>query len=369
MKRFFVFVKKEFWHIFRDYRTMMILFLIPIAQVLIFGYVVSNEIKNAEIGILDKSKDEVTRELTSRILSSGYFQLSQNLHSESEIEPLFRKGKVKMVIVFPINFSESLERISESDIQIITDASDANIANVLANYSRGIIEGYVREKNNMNSQNNMTIVPQVRMFYNENLEGVFMSVPGIMAMILILISAMMTSISITREKEFGSMELLLISPLKPIQIILGKVTPYIVLAFANAVSVVSIGVFIFKMPMEGSYLLLMAECMLYIMLALSLGIFISTRAPNQMVAMFMSLFALMLPTILLSGFIFPLENMPAPLQVLGSILPPKWFVLLVKKIMLKGGGIAYVWKETLILFSMTLFFIAMSIKNFKIRVE
>jgi len=208
-----------------------------------------------------------------------------------------------------------------------------------------------------------------RMFYNEEMKGVYMFVPGLMALILMLISALMTSVTITREKEFGTMELLLASPLKPREIILGKVTPYVILSFTNAMTIVLLGFLVFDVPVVGSIWLLMLECMLYITLALSLGVLISTSVKTQQMAMFMSLLGLMLPSILLSGFIFPIENMPKVLQWFSAIMPPRWFIVIVKNIMLKGTGFTFIWKETLILVGMTLFFILAAVKRFKIRLN
>jgi ABC-2 type transport system permease protein len=208
-----------------------------------------------------------------------------------------------------------------------------------------------------------------RMFYNDELKGVYMFVPGLMALILMLISALMTSVTITREKEFGTMELLLASPLKPREIILGKVAPYVLLAFINAMTIVIVGFLVFHVPVVGSIWLLMLECLLYITLALSLGVLISTSARTQQMAMVMSMLGLMLPTILLSGFIFPIDNMPVILQWLSTIMPARWFVVIVKNIMLKGTGITFIWKETLILLGMTLFFILAAVRRFNIRLE
>lgn len=362
MNRFVAFVKKEFLHIFRDYRTMLILFIMPIAQILIFGFAITTEVKNASIAILDKSKDEVTRELTQKLLSSGYFTAHTCLRNEAEIESTFKDERAKMVVVFEPRFSQNLQK-GIATVQLICDASDPNVARILSQYAQGIFLSHSMQGVNAGIQ------PDVRMFYNENLDGVYMSIPGIMAMILMLVSAMMTSISITREKEFGSMEVLLISPLKPLQIILGKVTPYVIMALINAVSIIALGYLVFGVPVKGSMVLLLLESLLFIVLALSLGIFISTVAKNQMVAMFMSMFALMLPVILLSGFIFPIENMPWPLRFLSNIIPPKWFIIIVKTIMLKGGGLQYIWKETLILIGFTVLFVSLSVKKFKIRLQ
>ena len=368
MKRFLAFVKKEFRHIFRDYRTMLMLFAMPIAQILIFGYVISNDIKNAKIGILDHSKDAVTREITQKLLASGYFLANAELTTENDIEPAFKKEQIKMAVVFPPNFAQNLERDQNVQVQLIADASDVNSANLLVNYASGIIQKYQMQIKG-NTPSGIILNSEVRMLYNENLDGVYMSVPGIMGMILILVSAMMTSLSITREKEYGSMEVLLISPLNPLQIILGKVTPYVTLAFINAVSILALGVFLFGVPIVGSLALLLFACFLYILLGLSLGIFFSTIAKNQQVAMFLSLFALMLPTVLLSGFIFPIANMPLPLRILSGILPPKYFIIVIKAIMLKGVGITVIWKELLIMCGYIVLFVALSVKKFKIRLE
>lgn len=368
MKRFLGFVLKEFRHIFRDKRTMIILFGMPIVQLILFGYVVTNEINNAKIAIFDKSKDNVTEAITNKILSSGYFSLSTYIDQNEQIEKIFKDGSTKEVIIFENDFAKKLEKEGSASVQIIADASDPNTAKILVNYTVGIINDFLK-KEIIKGELPLQIIPEVRMFYNESLKGVYMFVPGTMALILMLISAMMTSISIAKEKEIGTMEVLLVSPLKPIQIIIGKVIPYIALSFINAVSIILVGNLIFGVPVLGSYILLLAECMLFIILALSLGILISTVAKNQQVAMMLSMFALMLPTILLSGFIFPIENMPKILQWLSVLMPPRWFIIIIKNIMLKGTGIEYVWKETLILVAMTLVFIVASIKRFKIRLE
>lgn len=196
-----------------------------------------------------------------------------------------------------------------------------------------------------------------------------MFVPGIMATILMLVSAMMTSISIAREKELGTMEILLVSPLRSWQIILGKVTPYLVLSFINALVIVGMGYFVFGVPVLGSFAILMLESILFILMALSLGILISTISNSQQVAMMISMFALMLPTILLSGFIFPIRNMPIPLQIISNVIPPKWFIIIIKNIMLKGVGFEFIWKETLVILGMTMTFIGLSVRKFKIRLE
>jgi ABC-2 type transport system permease protein len=369
MKQFIGFLRKEFLHIFRDPRTMIIIFGLPIVQLLLFGKVINTDLQNSKIAILDQSKDNTTLEISSKLLSSGYFVLGGDLQPGDDVEDLFRKGKVKMVVTFSPEFEQTLEREGKANVQLLADASDPNTARILTSYASGIINDYVRKEKLQNLQLPHQINTEVRMLYNEGLKSVYMFVPGIMAMILMLISAMMTSISISREKELGTMEVLLASPLKPVQIVLGKVTPYLLLSFINALTILLIGVFVFGVPVKGSFIFLIAESFLFILMALSLGILISTIAPNQMVAMFISALALMLPTILLSGFMFPIENMPLPLRILSHAMPPRWFIVIIKNIMLKGTGIIFVWKETLILIFMTFLFIALSVKNFKIRLE
>ncbi|MBN1253091.1 MAG: ABC transporter permease [Bacteroidales bacterium] len=368
MNRFIGFLKKEFYHIFRDKRSLVILFGMPVAQVLLFGFVITNEIKNVKIAILDNSKDYITKELTDKLISTDYFILDKNLKSANEIEGIFKAGHVKEVIIFESNFAKNLEKESKANMQIITDATDPNTANLLVNYTSAIVMDYVNSINN-NYKLPLQINTETRMFYNPELASVFMFVPGIMAMILMLISAIMTSITITREKETGTMEILLVSPLKPAQIIIGKVTPYVILSFVNAVIIILLGMFVFKMPVQGNIALLLFENVLFILLALSLGILISTMRNDQQSAMMISMFALLLPTILLSGFIFPIENMPWILQLFAQLMPPKWFIIIIKNIMLKGTSFAFVWKETLILAGFTVFFLALSIKKFKVRLE
>jgi ABC-2 type transport system permease protein len=359
------FVIKEFLHIFRDVRSMVILFGMPLVQVLLFGYAITNEVKDVRVSVIDQSYDYASQAVVNKLFASGYFLKGEHINSTREIEESFRKGKNKMVVVIEPGFAGKLETGKQPTIQLIADASDPNTANLLVSYASGIINAYSREL--VPAGNIPVIVPESRMLYNPSLMSVYMFVPGIITILLMLVSAMMTSISIAREKELGTMEVLLVSPLKPFQIVAGKVMPYVLLSFINAGSILILSYYIFNVPINGSLLLLLGETILFILLALSLGIFISTISNNQQTAMMLSMFALMLPTILLSGFIFPIENMPDVLQWFSLIMPPRWFITIIKSIMLKGSGIEYFWKETLILAGMTLIFILASVKKFKIR--
>ena len=368
MKRFRGFVIKELNHILRDFRTLLILFVLPGIQLLIFGFVVTNELKDIRVAVLDPSRDSYSRGITSKIMASDYFIFDGYIQQTNQIEEKFREGKVKQIIVFEQDFGEKMVREKQADVQLLADASDANTANLVVNYTSAIMQDYLMELAGNNGAQ-MQIVPEIRMMYNENMKGAYMFVPGTMALILMIVSALMTSISITREKEFGTMEALLVSPLKPIQIVLGKVTPYVGLSFINTITIIALGYFVFGLPVVGSLSLLMLECLLFISVALALGIFISTLAETQQMAMFMSMMILLLPTILLSGFIFPVENMPPVLQWLSYIVPAKYFIITVKSIMLKGAGFPFIWKETLVMFGMLLFFIINSVRRFKIRLD
>ncbi|MDA3893228.1 MAG: ABC transporter permease [Salinivirgaceae bacterium] len=368
MKRFLSFIKKEFHHIFRDVRSLVIIFGIPVAEILIFGFAINTDLKDARIAILDKSKDATSQRLTNKILSSDYFILEKNLDHENQIHEVFKEGKVRAVLVYEPNFGKNFEKEGKASVQLILDASEPNTANMLNGYMSSLINDFVLKENQLGSGNIM-IIPEVRMFYNPELKSVFMFVPGTMAIILLLISALMTSITITREKELGTMEVLLGSPLKPIQIILGKVTPYLILSMGNVITILLLAYYVFGLPIAGSLTLLIGECLLFILLSLSLGILISTVSSTMQQAMLFSMVGLMMPSMLLSGFIFPVENMPDILYYVSFAMPPRWFIEILKSIMIKGNGIAFIWKETLILLGMTLLFIALSIKKFKIRLE
>jgi ABC-2 type transport system permease protein len=368
MKRFLGFVKKEFYHIFRDKRSMFILFGMPIAQIMLFGFAITNEINNVNIAILDKSKDTETQKIINKISASKYFNIEREITNEGQIENVFKTGKVKAVLIFEKGFVKNLQTLKQAKVQVITDATDPNIANTITNYVNAILQNYQQEVNK-NNRASYQIQTQTRLYYNPELKSVFNFVPGVMTIILMLVSAMMTSISITREKELGTMEVLLVSPLKPFQVIIGKVFPYVFLSVINATVILLLGFFVFEMPIQGSLFLLALESILFIITALSLGILISTISNSQQTAMMISLMGLMLPVIILSGFIFPISSMPIPLQIISNIIPAKWFIIIIKAIMLKGASFEIIWKETLILLGMTVFFIVLSVKKYKIRLE
>jgi ABC-2 type transport system permease protein len=321
------------------------------------------------VAFLDLSNDEVTQKLTNKIISSGFFRRSENLLNYNDIDRIFKKGKTKAVIVFEEGFGRRLLSEGKASMSIIADGSEPNTAALITNYTMAIVTDFNMELAGTGVNSAMLIQPEVKMFYNPNMKSHFMFVPGVITLILILICALMTSITITREKEFGTMEVLLVSPLKPVQIILGKVTPYFLLSFFNFLAILAISWFVFKLPVKGNMLLLFGECMLYILMSLSIGILISTVSKTMQQAIFITLIGMMLPTLLLSGFIFPIENMPKAYDYVSMVLPPRYFIVIIKNIMIKGTGFANIWKETLILIGMTIFFMGLAIRNFKIRLQ
>jgi ABC-2 type transport system permease protein len=366
MKQFLSFVKKEFFHIWRDKRTLFILLGMPVIQIIIFGFALTNEVKNSTIAVLDFAKDEATASLTSQLDASRYFELEKNLVSYNQVEEEFRKGTIKLAVIFPQHFSEDLLHLNKASIQLIADASDPNVANTLTNYASAIIMDY-QDRITGNRKLPYTIDTEMRMLYNPQLKGAFNFVPGVMAMVLLLVCTMMTAITIVKEKEMGTMEIMLVSPMRPQLVVLAKAVPYLLLSIINIITILLLSVFVLEVPINGSISLLMAESILFTLVSLSLGLLISAGAGSQQSAMFISLVALFLPTVMLSGFMFPVENMPLPLRVISNIVPAKWYYNIVKSVMIKGVGLAAIWKETIILIGMMVFFLTMAIKKFKIR--
>ena len=368
MKQLISFVRKEFHHILRDKTTMMILLLMPIIQIILFGFAITTEVKNTNVAVLAPTNDEATQRITDKIDASAYFDVVAKIHNTDQILPIFRDGKAKLVVVFEDHFAEKLHRTGTAHIQLIADATDPNAATSFSFYANNIIMDYQKELMAANTIP-YQIKPEIKMLYNPQMLGAFNFVPGVLGMIMILICAMMTSISIVREKEKGTMEILLVSPMKPIYIILSKITPYFVLSCVNFATIMLLSVYVLKVPIAGSFLSLVAVSLLYIFVSLALGLLVSTLTDSQQAAMLISGMGLMIPVMLLSGMIFPIENMPVPLQWVSNIIPAKWYISAVKTIMIKGLGITAVWKEVSVLCFMSLVLVGISLKKFSIRLE
>ncbi|MEI6020086.1 MAG: ABC transporter permease [Bacteroidota bacterium] len=368
MKQFITFVRKEFYHVFRDPKTLLLLFGMPIAQIVLFGFALTNEIKNTHIVVCDYANDNASHRLINKIEASKNFEVAKIIMDHREIESAFKSGKIKMTIVIPPNFESDLKHFNKTQIEIIADASDPNTANSLNNYASNIIMDYQNEVM-PESKGFMQINTQIRMFYNPELKGAYNFVPGVMALVLLLVCVLMTSVSIVREKELGTMEILLVSPFNPILVIVSKAVPYFFLSLVNLSVILLLSTTLMHMPINGSIVLLYFASAILILTALALGLLISNVTNSQQAAMLISLMGMLMPTLLFTGFMFPIENMPLPLQFITNIVPSKWYYIIVKSVMIKGLGIASVWKEMLILSGMALFLLVVSVKKFKIRLE
>ena len=365
-KQFIAFVKKEFRHILRDRRTMLIVLGIPIIQIILFGFAITNEVKNVEVAVYDLSNDISTLYIINRLNASDYFRTTYYPKHPLEIEQLFQKGKIQLAVVFNDHFESRLHHTGDAAIQLLVDATDPNMAVMITAYASNIITSCQQEWM-LEVPIPMQIIPDVKMLYNPQMKGAYNFVPGIMGMILMLICAMMTSIAIVREKELGTMEVLLASPMKPEYVIFSKVIPYFTLSVINLITILLLSVFVLGVPVSGSLFWLVIVSFLFIIVALSLGILISTLVRTQVAAMLISGMALMMPVMILSGMIFPVENMPLALRLLSHLVPAKWYIYAVKKFMIQGLSIGYAMKEFAVLAFMALLFITVSFKKFKVR--
>lgn len=368
MKQFLIFVRKEFLHVFRDNKTLLMLFGLPIAQIILFGFALTNEIKDSNIVICDYAQDNASQQIIERISISKNFNVKESIVDKNDIESVFQQGDIKLVVVFPNGFEKDLEHDNYAQIQVLADASDPNTATSLTGYISSIVANYQQE---INTETNFQAVinPEIRMLYNPELKGATNFVPGVMALVLLLVCVLMTSVSIVREKETGTMEVLLVSPMNPFTVIVAKAIPYFFLSIINLTVILIMSIYLLEMPMNGSFLLLYLVSGILILCALSLGLLISNATASQESAMLISLMAMLLPTVMFSGFMFPLENMPSALQFVANIVPSKWYYIIVKSIMIKGLGFMSIWKEVLILSVMTIFLLFISFKKFKIRLQ
>lgn len=360
-------LRKEVYHILRDRRTLAVIVLMPVVQVILFGFAIRTDVKDVRVAIVDPRPDHVTLEIRQRLEASEAFRTVAVVGRMEELDGLFQRGSAQEAVVFEPDFAQRLDRGLPARIQIITDATEPNTASTRQNYTLSVIQAYERERRP--SRQAITIVPQGRMRFNPTSESSHLFVPGLMAFVLTIISALMTAISLTREKETGTMETLLVSPLRPWQIIAGKVVPYLAIGFVSVLLVIVEARLVFGVPLRGSMLLLLGEGLLFILVSLSLGMLISSRTSSQRVAMMGALIGTMLPTMLLSGFIFPIESMPKILQYVSYVIPARWFVEIARSIMLKGVGLDFLWPQSLVLVGMALVLLVMSTRSFHIRLE
>ena len=357
------FMVKEIRHILRDRQTLTILLLMPLVQVVLFGFALRSDVRDIRLAIVDPSPDHATLALRSRFLGSARFRVVSLSRTPASIEPLFRRGEADVALVFEPGFASRLAARSEPARVLLTvDASDPNTGTVMQSYSRAVISSYEAEL-----AMPVRITTDTRMRFNPTLESVNLFVPGLIALVLTMVSALMTAISLSREKERGTMEVLLVSPLRPWQIIVGKVLPYLALAFANVLTALLAAWLVFHVPFRGSLLLLLAESVLFAIVSLALGVLIAARTSTQRSAMLAAMLGTMLPSTLLSGMIFPIASMPGWLAPVTNIVPARWFIVIARGIMLKGVGLPYLWRETLVLLAMAALLMVAAVRSFKPR--
>lgn len=360
MKEIAAFIKKEFLHIFRDVRTMMIVLVLPVVQILLFGFAMSTEVNNAVVDILGDVNDPQVRMIVQRIDNNPYLETGAYLSTEAEMDARLRKGKSKAVVCFERNFNQKSEKDGNAAIKVICDGSDPNTAQMVGNYIQGVVNEDI---------DSGASVQAVQMMYNPAMNSSYNFVPGVMGLILMLICSMMTAVSIVREKEFGTLELVLVSPVKPFWIIISKLIPYLVLSVVNFASIILLARFVMGVPIRGSLALVSVSSLLFVGASLGLGLLISTISRTQQTAMLLCGMGLTMPTMMLAGIIFPCESMPVALQLISDIIPAKWYIIIIKRIMIQGVGFAAIAKEFIILAGMMILLLWFSIKRFKTRLQ
>jgi ABC-2 type transport system permease protein len=339
----------------------------PVVQVILFGFAIRTDVKDVRLVVVDPRPDYVTLEIRHRLEASEAFRTVAVLARTDGLDALFQRGTVQEAVVFEPGFAGRLDRGLPARVQVIADATEPNTASTRQQYTLAVIQAYDRERHGGGGA--ITIVPEGRMRFNPTSESAHLFVPGLMAFVLTIISALMTAISLTREKETGTMEALLVSPLRPWQIIVGKTVPYLAIGFLSVLLVIAEARLVFGVPLRGSLVLLLGEGFLFILVSLSLGMLISSRTSSQRVAMMGAMVGTMLPTMLLSGFIFPIESMPRVLQYISLFIPARWFVEIARSIMLKGVGLEFLWPQSLVLMSMAVVLLIMSTRSFHIRLD
>lgn len=366
MKTLLSFIKKEFYHILRDPLTLLIMFGLPVILMAILSYAVSTEIKNIPFVVLDQSKSADSKELIEKLNANAYFELKGSLNTAEEVENAFRKGVCAMSVIIPSDFADAALHSGIADVQVMVDASDPNQASSMVNYFQAVVMDF-RQTNSKSTETGASINTEVKMLYNPQMLSAFGIVPGLKGMVLILVCALMTSIAVVREKELGTMEILLVSPLKPRVIIFAKAIPYLVISVADVILILLLANLALHVPINGSVFLLMLLALIYIFAALALGMLISTVTKTQQAAMITAGVGLMLPSLLLSGLIFPIEGMPTVLRGISYIVPARWFIEALRDVMIKGLGFEAIWKQFFILLGMCAVLMTISIKKFKTR--
>jgi ABC-2 type transport system permease protein len=359
--------QKELYHILRDYRSLMIIFIMPVMMTFMYGYAVNMDINHIPFSVIDQDDTPESRLLTEHFYRSTYFTEPKQQASVMDPADALRAFHAAGVLVIQPGFAKALQNKAQYQLGLLIDGSDVSQAAAVQAYANALLNQYLMDRLPPG-----TTIPGIQLaqqvLYNPDLESSHFFVPGIVAIILLMISALLTSITIAREKETGTMEQLLTAPVTPLQILLGKLVPYIVIAFIDGLLVVGFAKLLFNVPFVGSFPLLLGFELIYVMTALSIGILISTMVPTQQLAMQFALLSTMLPTIMLSGFIFAVKNMPLPLQILSRLVPATPFLKSIRGIMLKGSGFSVLAPQALFLLLLMILFLFLAVRRFKARI-
>lgn len=359
-------MRKEFIHIFRDWRTLLIIVLMPVMMIVLYGYAITMDMRNIRFAVIDESATPESRDLVRAFDDNGFFVHVPVRITRAEVGRLFSRREANMVLVIPRDYAERLRTERTVPVQLLIDASDSNVGTFISTYTSQVLRLHTQR---LNGRLPAVLTVEPRIFYNPDMRSANFFVPGLVALILILISALLTSIAITREKETGTMEQILVSPIRPLEIIIGKVAPYITLGFFNGAMILLFARILFDVPIRGNLVLLGALALVYIFVSLSFGLMISTVARTQQIAMLMTLMATILPTIMMSGFIFPISSMPWVLQIFSRIIPATYFLIIIRGILIKGVGIAELWPQALMLSGIGVFMIVVAVRRFRTTLE
>ena len=376
IRRLWPIVKKEYLHLVRDPRSLALMFLLPVLMLVLFGYAVSFDVKNIPTAVYDQSRSAASRDLVGKFLNSGYFRLVENLSSDSQFADRLDRGVVKVIINIPNEFDKKITAGQTADLQILVDGADPTYASSALSYIGGIIQSYQQglikasvARGGAAAALNLPIDLVSRIWYNPTLRSINFFVPGLIVVILMQMSATLTSLTIVSEKEQGTMEALVVSPVRKNELMLGKILPYVLVALFDIMIVTALGVFLFGVPLKGSLIFMLVSSFVFLVGAMSLGLLISNIAHTSQEAMQIAILATMLPGLLLSGFVFPIENMPWLIQAITYVIPARYYLNIMRSIFLKGTGLFYLWPDFTLMTALSFILLTVSVRRFRKRIE
>lgn len=376
MKTILHFIKKEFLQFKRDPKMFALILIAPIVQLIFLGYAANFDVEVVHTAIYDMDKTEASRKYIDSFDATGYFSIDYYVNDYEEMTELIDNAEVILGVVIPNDFEKKIKRRETAQVQAIFDGSDGNTASIAAGYLQGVTQKYSKEiVTDIRNKLGIKVIPvgtvksETRVWYNPELKTRNFMVPGIVGLLLMIITLILTSLAVVKEKEIGTLEQLIVTPIKPIQMIIGKLVPFIMLGFVAVVMVITAMHFIFGIDVKGSIVLLFAASFIFILSTLGLGLFVSTISKTQQQAMMLAIFLIMMPMVFLSGFAFPIENMPQIIQWTTYVIPLRYFMTIIRGIILKGIGITDLWPELLAMFGLGVFILAMSVLRFQKRID